>query len=277
MTTIATLKALALGLGGAAALIYGYLFISQEAMIFPGSVMDLQPYGDQASAYPDVEDASLTAPDGISLEGWLINRSEGRGPGAPLLIYFGGNAEEVSGNIPDFRERFPGWSAVLFNFRGYSASGGSPSERAISEDALLIYDTFVNRLAPSKVVLMGRSLGCGVAVPLAHSRKVDALVLVSPYRSLVHLGQHYYPWVPVGLLLKHKFDSLSLVPELHMPMVVVAGDSDSIIPASESRTLFEAMGVQASFVEVKGAGHNDIHMHEQYWESVTDFLSKQKP
>ncbi len=269
MTTLAVLKALALGVGGAMALMYGYLFISQEGMIFPGSRMGLVPYGDPAVQFPDVEDASLTAPDGTRLEGWLI----GRGSGSPLLIYFGGNAEEVSGNIPDFRERFPGWSVALFNFRGYSASGGSPSEKALVDDALHIYDTLREVHSPPKVVLMGRSIGCGVAVQLASNRKVDALVLVSPYRSLVHLGRRYYPWVPVGLLLKHRFDSLPLVAGLNMPAIVVAGRSDSIIPASESRALFEAMGESASFIEIKGAGHNDIHMFEQYWEAVSGFLA----
>ena len=260
MTTLAALKALAIGLGGAVALMYGYLFISQEAMIFPGSRMDLVPYGDPAAQFPDVADATLQAPDGTSLQGWLIDR----GKGAPLLIYFGGNAEEVSYNIPDFRQHFPGWSVALFNFRGFAASGGSPSERSLTEDALLIYDTFTKRLDPAKTVLMGRSLGCGVAVQLASSRKVDAMVLVSPYRSLVHLGQHYYPWVPVGLLLKHRFDSLSLVPELHMPAIVVAGGSDSIIPSGESRAIYDALGGDKSFVEVPGAGHNDIHGFRAY-------------
>ncbi len=270
MTTLAALKALALGLGGAVALMYGYLFISQEAMIFPGSRMDMKPYGDPAAQFPDVEDATFSAKDGTVLQGWLIDR----GPGSPLLIYFGGNAEEVSYNIPDFHERFAGWSVALFNFRGFAGSGGSPTERALVEDALFIYDTLTERHSPSLVLLMGRSLGCGVAVQLASSRKVDAMVLVSPYRSLVHLGQHYYPWVPVGLLLKHRFDSLSLVPELHMPAIVVAGAADSIILAGESRALFKAMGGQASFVEIEGAGHNDIHMFEQYWQAVTGFLVK---
>ena len=273
MTTLAALKAIALGIGGVAALMYGYLFISQEAMIFPGSRMDLRSMGDLPDAFPDVEALDMKTPDGISLEGWFLDR----GGGAPLLIYFGGNAEEVSYNIPDFRENFPGWSVVLFNYRGYSASGGSPSERALTKDALLIYDTFTKRLDPPKVVLMGRSLGCGVAVSLASRRKVDAMVLVSPYRSLVHLGRRYYRWVPVGLLLRHRFDSLSLVPGLHMPALVVAGGSDSIIPPDESRGLYEAMNEPVNYVEVPGAGHNDIHGFEQYWDAVAGFLSKQKP
>ncbi|MCK4911644.1 MAG: alpha/beta hydrolase [Thermodesulfovibrionales bacterium] len=274
MTTLAALKALALGLGGAAALMYGYLFISQEAMIFPGSRMGLQSPPDIADAYKDVEAFFLERPGGVILEGWLIDRSEGRGPGSPLLIYFGGNAEEVSGNIPDFHERFPGWSVALFNYRGFSASGGSPTEAALVKDALFIYDTLTDKHSPPKVVLMGRSLGCGVAVSLATSRKVDAMVLVSPFRSLVHLGRRYYPWVPVGLLLKHRFDSLTLVPELNMPTIVLAGASDSIIPAEESRALYEAMDGQASFVEIEGAGHNDIHWFDEYWEGVSGFLLK---
>ena len=256
------------------ALMYGYLFISQESMIFPGSRMGLQSPRGIADAYSDVEALFLERQEGVVLEGWYINRSEGRGPGSPLLIYFGGNAEEVSGNIPDFRQRFPAWSVALFNYRGFSASSGSPTEAALVDDALYIYDTLTERNAPSKVALMGRSLGCGVAVSLAYSRKVDAMVLVSPFRSLVHLGRRYYPWVPVGLLLKHRFDSLPLVPELHMPAIVVAGASDSIIPAVESRALFEAMGEPVNYVEVPGAGHNDIHGFDEYWEAVAGFLAK---
>lgn len=268
MTTIAAIKAIALGVGGVAALMYGYLFISQEALIFPGSRMDLRSMAGLPDAFPDVEALDMSTPDGVSLEGWLLDRGEG----APLLIYFGGNAEEVSYNIPDFREYFPGWSMVLFNYRGFAASGGSPSERALTEDALLIYDTFTKRLDPPKVVLMGRSIGCGVAVSLASGRKVDAMVLVSPYRSLVHLGRRYYPWVPVGLLLKHRFDSLKLVSGLQMPALVVAGGSDNIIPIDESRGLYEAMNEPVEFVEVPGAGHNDIHRFKSYWDAISRFL-----
>ncbi len=272
MTTLAGLKAIAIGVGAVAALMYGYLFISQEALIFPGSRMDLVPNGNPAGQFPDVEDATLQAKDGTTLEGWFLDRGEG----APLLIYFGGNAEEVSYNIPDFRENFPGWSMVLFNYRGFAGSGGSPTETALLDDAVHIYDTFSEKHSPPKVVLMGRSIGCGVAVSLASRRKVDAMVLVSPYRSLVHLGRRYYPWVPVGLLLRHRFDSLKLVPGLQMPALVVAGGLDNIIPIDESRGLYEAMNEPVSYVEVSGAGHNDIHGFRAYWDSVAGFLSKQK-
>ena len=113
MTVVALLKALAAGAAGLAVL-YGYLYLSQDAMVFPGASMSLEGLPGVSGRYPDVESMRLSSPDGTVLEGWLVDR----GRGAPLLIYFGGNAEEVSYNIPELRKLLPGWSIALFNYRG---------------------------------------------------------------------------------------------------------------------------------------------------------------
>jgi pimeloyl-ACP methyl ester carboxylesterase len=272
MTAAALAKALALGAAGLGAFLYGYLYFNQDAMVFPGSMMGLKSPPGLADQYADVEALEIDTPDGITLEGWIINQGEG----APLIVYFGGNAEEVSYNIPELRVRFPGWSAAFFNYRGFAGSGGRPSERALKRDALLIYDTVVERLKPPGVLLFGRSIGCGVAVYLASERNAETLVLVSPYRSLVHLGRRYYSWVPVGLLLKHRFDSLTLAPELGMPALFVAGGSDSIIPPDESTALREAWGGPSELAVIAGADHNDIQAYPQYWEAIQGFLKARR-
>lgn len=279
MTTIAALKALAAAVAGTAALLYGYLFVNQGEMVFPGSKMELKSiaWSYIKEAYPDVEPMWLETVDGERLQGWFINSPEGdlsanNNKNKPLLIYFGGNAEEVSHNIPDFSKRFRGYDVALFNYRGFGGSTGAPSEHALVADALLQYDDLSKRLSPSGVVLMGRSLGCGVAVALASKRPVHSIVLVSAYRSLVHLGERYYPWVPVSLLLKHRFDSLVLAPGRLEPALFVAGTSDNIIPMDESRLLMEAWGGSADYIEVQGAGHNDIQGFGSYWDAVTVFL-----
>ena len=142
----------------------------------------------------------------MHLRGWLL-RAAGREP-APLLIYFGGNAEEASWVLSELAH-IPGWSALVVNYRGYGQSEGAPSERALFADALALYDQAIKRLdiEPHRVVAMGRSLGTGVATYLASQRPIAAVILVSPYDSLVSIAQRAYPFLPVRLLLKHRFDS----------------------------------------------------------------------
>lgn len=271
MTALAALKALALGIGFGLALLYAYLFIVQGQMIFPGAYMSLNAAPNIQSTIENASFKELETPDGERLQGWVLDR----GARAPLIIYFGGNAEEVSGNLADFNRMFPHWSVALFNYRGFAGSTGTPSEVSISDDAILIYDSIKNRLSPSRVVLMGRSLGAGVAVILASTQNVDGLILVSPYRSLVHLGQRHYPIVPVGLLLRHRFNAIALAPEVNVPAIVIAGASDSIIPPDESAMLYEALPRGQGFVTIPDADHNDIQMFSAYWDVVTEFLSAQ--
>src|SRR5690606_12067614 len=120
--------------------------------------------------------------------------------GEPLVIYFGGNAEEVSWMLEEAPRRAPGVGWLLVDYRGYGSSGGSPSEKALVEDAFRWYDRFA---AGRKAYVFGRSLGSGVAVQLAARRPVAGVILIAPFDSLVEMGRHYYPVLPVDLLLKH--------------------------------------------------------------------------
>ena len=129
---------------------------------------------------------------------------------APTLIYFGGNAEEVSCTLAD--PRWPrAWSIVALNYRGYGASEGAPGERALTADALAIYDAVAARdgIDRNRIVAFGRSLGTAIAARVAAERPVAGVVLVSPYDSLAAIGSHHYPWLPVSLLLRHRFDALA--------------------------------------------------------------------
>ena len=222
---------------------------------------------------PGTAEITVTAADGTRLHGWLRHAVEDT-PAPGLVIYFGGNAEEVSWQIHDAGALAP-WSVAAFNYRGYGLSEGSPSEAALTADALAIYDRLAARedVDPNRIVIFGRSLGSGVAVQLAASRPVRAVMLVSPYDSLRSLARKQYPFVPVSLLLKHPFDSLARAPGIEVPLLVMAGEHDRLIPPEYSRRLHDAWAGPKRWVLIPGADHNDIHSRPRYWPTMREFLA----
>ncbi len=192
--------------------------------------------------------------------------------GAPAIVYFGGNAEDVAWTLPDLSAQFPDHALFLMHYRGYGGSSGRPSEAALVADALALFDE-VHRQHP-EVVVMGRSLGSGVAVQLAAQRPVQRLVLVTPFDSLRAVAQRHYPWVPVGWLLRDRFESDQLAPALRLPTRLIVAGRDEVIDPSHARRLFEtfAPGV-ARLDEVPQAGHNDISLHPVYTALLYDAVT----
>ena len=194
---------------------------------------------------------------------------------AGLVVYYGGNAEEVS-----WQAREPGWPAdwslALVNYRGYGASEGKPSERSLFADALVVFDALARRpdVDASRIVLFGRSLGSAVAVHVAAERPVAGVVLVSPFASMVEVGRHHYPWLPVGLLLRHRFDARSRAPAITVPLLAIVGARDGIIPPGHSRRLFDAWSGPKRWVAMADADHNDVGASPGFWAVVAAFLSE---
>ncbi len=245
------------------------LYFKQDGMIFIGAKLASGELEELRRRFPGSE-LRLTTPDGTRLHGWYL-RADSNEP-APLLIHFGGNAEDVSYMLLD-REHFPGISLLLVNYRGYGLSEGRPGQKSLTGDALFLYDQFSTRpeVDPKRIILMGRSLGTGVAAHLASRRQVDRLVLISPYDSLRSLARGIYPWLPISVLLKHPFDSIKLAPDIQAPMLAVVAGRDGIIPPEHSRALVEAWGGEADLVEVKGADHNDLALRREFWEPIEKF------
>ena len=240
------------------------LYFMQERLIF--YPQRLQPSAAEALTRlaPRSEPFELIGADRVKLHGWLL-RGEGGGPW-PLVIYFAGNAEEVSWLLPEL-SRVQGWAALLVNYRGYGLSAGHPSEAALYQDALALYDAVTRRpdINGHRVVAMGRSLGTGVATYLASQRNVVGVVLVSGYDSLVEVADAVYPFLPVKLMLKHRFDSIGRAPGIRVPLLALAAEQDTIIPPQRSRNLVQAWGGPAQFDLLDDADHNTIHTHPQYW------------
>ncbi|MSQ54667.1 MAG: alpha/beta hydrolase [Betaproteobacteria bacterium] len=222
---------------------------------------------------PAVEEISLQATDGTKLHGWLAKpAASGR---FPLVIYFGGNAEETSWIIDD-PDRPKGWAWLAMSYRGYGLSEGSPGESALVADARLAYDIAAARpdVDPARIVAYGRSLGSGVAVQLAAARKVAGVILVTPYDSLVSVARHHYPYLPVSFMLRHRFDSMLYAPALDVPLLAIAGERDNIVPPAHAKRLADAWKGPKRYVELRGADHNDIAGHPDFWRLKREFLEK---
>jgi pimeloyl-ACP methyl ester carboxylesterase len=193
--------------------------------------------------------------------------------GPRALIYFGGNAEDVSRNLPEFAEAFPDYAVYLLNYRGFGGSGGSPSEAAIAEDALALFDQVY--ASHPQVAVVGRSLGSGVAVRLASQRPVQQLILVTPYNSLEEIAARQYPWVPVQWLLKDRFESGKYAAHIRVPTLLLAASDDEVIPRASTQRLLEnfPQGVAVLRV-VPDSGHNSISDRAQYLQWMKDVLNR---
>ena len=185
------------GLAIALAVAVGFpllMYFAQDSLIFHP-----QPVGESrraALAAPGVAESIFIEGRDARVHAWYVK-------GEPLIMYFGGNAEEVSWMLQEATERTPGIGWLLVDYRGYGSSGGSPSEAALVADAIGWYDKMKSE--HKTIYAFGRSLGSGVAVQLAAERPLAGLILVAPFDSLVEVGKRHYPFLPVSLLLKHRF------------------------------------------------------------------------
>jgi len=183
--------------------------------------------------------------------------------GAEAVIYFGGNAEDVSSSLPSLATAFPDHSLYLPHYRGYGGSSGKPTQTALFADALAVFDHLLAR--HPQITLVGRSLGSGVAVHVASVRPAARLVLVTPYDSIAELAAQQFPFVPVAFLLSDKFESWRFAPAVKVPTTIIAASHDEVIPMASTRKLLSrfAPGV-ARFVVVEQASHNSISERPEY-------------
>lgn len=244
----------------------GAWFAQDRLIFFP------QPVASTAHLPANAKPLTVTAADGTTLRGWVV---EGTVSPAPTVLYFGGNAEEVSWALAD--ARWPReWTIVALNYRGYGASEGSPGERELMSDAVAIYDAIAARegVDRNRIVTFGRSLGTAMATHVAAERLVAGVVLASPFDSLAAIGNHHYPWLPVSLLLRHRFDAQYDARRNRMSLLALVADSDSIIPVERSRALYDAWAGPKRWLVAPDADHNDLGNTAAFWGGVVQFLAQ---
>ncbi len=253
----------------------GILYFFQDRLIFYPQTVSESESERIADEHKRAEEVSFSTADGEQLHGWLLHPADADQKAAPLLIYYGGNAEELSSQIAPMSANLTDWSVLLVNYRGYGRSGGSPGEQALYNDAIMIFDEIHEQLGHTEIsstVLMGRSLGGSIATKVASERQVDGMVLISPFDTLTNVAKIHYPFLPVSWLLKYSFNSLESAPDISVPLLALAAKNDDIIPPERTKTLIANWDGPVQFELIENRHHNDIHMDSQFWNVITEFL-----
>lgn len=251
------------------------VWLTQRRLIyFPGTDLP-EP---TAVGLPTARAVTFQTADGLALRAWFVPAA---GPKPVTVLFFSGNAGNRAMRAP-FAAALAarGIATMLVDYRGYGGNPGRPSESGLAVDARAARAYLAQRpdVDPTSIVYFGESLGTGVAVRLATEQPPRALVLRSPYTSLVDVGRRHYPFLPVNLLLSDRFASIDRIGSLDCPVLVIAGTNDSIVPADQSERLFEAAGSsRKKLLMIDGADHNDYEMlaGPELIDTTVDFIASQ--
>jgi uncharacterized protein len=199
------------------------------------------------------EDLRLTTADGERLVAWYFPPKGGR----PLIVYFHGNGGALVDRIPRFRMLTArGYGLLAVSYRGYGGSTGSPTQSGLMQDGEAAYrEARARGYDGNRIVLMGASLGTGVAIALAAKHEAAALVLESPYLSALDVACAHYPIFPVSWLMLDQFRSDLAIHDVHVPVLMVHGEDDDVIPLNSAKRLFELANEPKTFVSVPGGNH----------------------
>jgi len=212
----------------------------------------------------------------INSNGKLINiivLNEGK---EKAIIYFGGNAENMSITEDYISEKFPEYTLYLLEYRGYGKSEGEPSEENLKNDALLLYDKIKDK--HEKISVCGRSIGSGIAAYVAANRIVDKLILITPYKSILSLAQKKYFYYPIQYLLKSQYKTIELVKDIKAnDTLILVAENDNIIPYENTKGLieeFEKRKKAYTEIIIPNTNHINISNNSLYDKSIQGFLSK---
>lgn len=278
------MKRLVWGAGAIALLYFAAcvaLWAYQPRMIFfPNTVVKSTP-ANGGMTYEEVE----LPVAGDTVTGWWIPAGIYAGEETPVILYFHGNGS----NLGDLVERMrlfyeQGYRVLLIDYRGYGRSGGKfPNERRVYEDAeaAWAYLTQAQQVPGDRIILYGQSLGGAIAMHTASNHPEAAgLVMESSFTSMRQMVNHSYPLlpsvVPVRWILTQRFDSLAKVRSLQIPLLLIHGTADRVVPAQMSQALYDAAGGEKELVWIEGGGHNDLPYREgsEYADSIRGFVER---
>ncbi len=215
----------------------------------------------------------IQTPDGVTLDVWMT-----RGDSLTFLLCHGNagsNADRIE-QIMTLRKL--GYSAVLFDYRGYGASSGRPTERGLYADARCIYDWLTTKVRADHIVVWGTSLGAAVAAELAASVSVRAVIIETAFVSKLAIGRDILPYFPAFLFTWDQFETIDHVSRIDVPILITHGDQDEVIPYVHGERLFDKARSPKYFLPVKGARHNDIWRvgGQRYFETLGQFALERK-
>ena len=219
------------------------------------------------------EEVGYETTDGLTLRGWYRAPE----PGQPVVLVFNGNAGNRADRAPlGSGLAAAGLGVLLTDYRGYGGNPGHPTEDGLASDARAAVSFVREWAAGSPLVYFGESLGAAVAVELASADPPAALVLRSPFTSLADMGRVHYPWLPASALLKDRYPSIERIGSVHTPTLIVAGETDAIVPVDQSRALFAAAPGPKQLLVIPSADHNDpvLVAGREMIETVVAFIAE---
>ena len=241
-----------------------------------GIVYQPTRYPDGQWSPPDLvfEDAYFEAADGTKLHGWFCPCSQPRA----VVLFAHGNAGNLSYHWERMQlmQRDLHVAALIFDYRGYGRSGGLPNEKGVLADARAARKWLADRcgIGEQEIVLVGQSLGGGVAVDLAAKDGAAGLILESTFTSMPDVASHHLPYSPARYLMRNRFNSLAKIGNYHGPLLLAHGDADKLISVEQGQKLFAAAGGPKSLAIIPGADHNWAYTRE-YVQRLDQFFAEQ--
>ena len=222
-----------------------------------------------------VEPVTFETSDGIELSGWFLAAS-GSSPRVTVLVFNGNAGNRVYRAPLATALHEQGLQVLLVDYRGYGGNPGAPTEKGLALDSRAARAYLAGRpdVDASRLVYFGESLGTAVAVDLAVERPPAALILRSPFTSMTDLGRHHYPFLPVRLLLRDRFEAIDHIQRIHAPLLVIAGGRDRIVPIENSRRLYDAAVAPKTLLALPNADHNDDELlaGDEMIQAIVRFL-----
>lgn len=232
----------------------GLYLVQRKLLYFPDPRRPLPA----EAGVPEMRAVTLRTADGLDIVAWWRPPTDG---GQPVILFLHGNAGHLGVRAFKIRPMLDrGWGVLLPAWRGYSGNPGSPTEAGLYEDGRAAL-RFLERqgIDPSRLAFYGESLGGGVAVQLATETEPGAMVLEAPFTSVPDVAQPRFPFAPARLLVKDRFNSLAKITSVTVPLLIVHGVQDEIVPVRYGRRLFEAARQPKTARFIEGAGHNDLY------------------
>jgi fermentation-respiration switch protein FrsA (DUF1100 family) len=253
-----------------------YLFYPKVENFFifhPSRPYDLTP----ETFRLEYKDIYFTAEDGTRLNGWFFPL----GKDDPVILHFHGNGGNISHRLDLVSQLLQRKLQVfIIDYRGFGRSGGSPSERGLYKDGLAAYDYLVRRegISPGQIVVHGHSMGAAVAVEVALNRRVKSVILESAFTSTRDMAKTMPLFLPLSFFLPTNYNNLEKISRLRVPMLIVHGDRDEVVPFSMGERLFRAANEPKFFYRVRGAAHNDAFVvgGDEYFRVFADFAAKMR-
>ncbi len=257
-------------LAGYAAIV-GLLFFFQRSLLYPAARGVVALPAD----LPGFSELTIATPDGERLLAWWKPPAASDRPTVLFLHGNGGSIASRTGRAQTLSA--DGAGLLLLSYRGYASSTGQPSEEGLNIDALAAFDWITARQPGSPIVVYGESLGSGVAVRLATERPVAGLILDAPYTSIIDVAAGIYWFVPVRALLRDRFPSIDRIGALTIPILILHGDRDGVVPFRQGEQLFAAAPNPKRFVRISGGDHMGNLESPEGHAAVKAFLAQLSP